>query len=140
MRTTLLASLLLLAACGGGSASDPYPPDLKITVVLDPALEPTQGWYADGVIRVGGFINIAPLLGHELGHAMGLPHQANRNCVMNENAPSVGGVACPEDVAGALGAPFPMTVISLLPDNAAIGDAIEYWNRSLGREQFVLEP
>jgi hypothetical protein len=142
IKPVLLFALLLLAACGGGGQSDAFPPELKIVVLHDPGVESGSGRYyaADGSIHMGDVYPFPLALAHELGHALGVPHNLNPACVMYPTASTVAfvGGPCPEEVAVALGAPFPMQVVSHLAVDGALLAAIDFWNDALGRTQFVV--
>lgn len=71
--------------------ADGYPVTIRVGEVdgADGVCAWTQG-SAEVVLDGDGYTLPGPLLMHELGHAMGLPHVEDRNNVMNPNPAPVG--------------------------------------------------
>lgn len=153
MRTVAILALAFLAACGGGSGSEPRPPDglevgppltgavyvvpVPVGYFPDSRLAEYDEMNGDGWIRVrqdivdGNADLTRRLIRHELGHALGLSHSADAACVMHPDAfanPTL--ELCPHEVAHAQAFPITLTVyLSLAPGiSGPSHDAADEWN------------
>jgi hypothetical protein len=155
MRVGLFVLALSLAACGGGgtaltTSDSTLPASGVIHVVV--AAELRDGRYgeyervgADGLVRIWSAavpdrMVCAHTVCHELGHALGLDHHADPDCVMFPVLDPPWSI-CPDERERASRAPFPMTLRvedPALAERVAI--AVEMWNAALGRRQFHVAP
>lgn len=128
--------LLALAACGGGAQEESV--RTPIVVGIGPVPEGLSGWTEGGRISVRASLGEEwrpDLIAHELGHAMGLQHSADDDCVMGpwmnpQRAPAL----CEAEVSWAQRSSDSWAILveqeSLL---AATQAACLRWNEAAGR-------
>lgn len=132
---------LLLTACGGGGASAPYDPVVRVVFAdVPPPANALTYFDANGTRRIEvdysleGDPTLPDVLRHELWHAVvgPRPHNPDPSCVSSSPAPSVF-IACPVEAAEMREATATGYVEVSFPEaEQVVSEVVFWWNWSCG--------